>query len=525
MGRLNKLINWLQSFPGIIFIIIIFGAVIRILDFQNNWTIGNDDARDVMIALEAISRRELPMIGPFSSAGPFVTGPIYFWIVMVSLVAFPFGIEGPWLMLIILSILNILIFACIGFLLRGKKLAILMAVLCAASFQLINLQLNLTNPSFIPLFCSLLILFFILFAKQKKLTYIFLGGVAAGLAINMHYQAVNLLIFLPFILLIKGVDLKKKLIALFIFIIGTLIMLIPILWWDHYQDFSNINNILDYLLIAQYRIYVPNSWKIFLINDMPLFWGYIAGGNKIFGFGAMVIVGLGSILAILRFKKLRKEQLVYILPFIFFIMLFLNRYYHGQRSETYLLYLTPFVITALGLSFDLFLDKKLFARPKIVDFLIYFVFAIFILGNLFTFLQYYNKYNGNMSLYKKSMTELEKKFPNTKFSLYDRQGRSLSVSLPLSLIMARRGIQSENGKKISVNCIPSKDCRENMKPILTLGGFPVVDISTFSARQVSKDFQNVNEDTIYDSLIGWSRRHSLTHTFYLSNYLREKLPL
>ena len=73
-----------------VILIVLLSFVIRFYDFSGRWGIGADSARDALIALEALHRHQLPMMGPFSSAGPFVTGGIYYWLIMASYMIFPF---------------------------------------------------------------------------------------------------------------------------------------------------------------------------------------------------------------------------------------------------------------------------------------------------------------------------------------------------------------------------------------------------------------------------------------------------
>src|SRR3990167_5843356 len=79
----------------IVFSIIILSFVIRFYNFPNRWGLGTDDARDALIALEALKRHELPLMGPFSSAGAFVTGGIYYWFIMASYLILPNFVFSP----------------------------------------------------------------------------------------------------------------------------------------------------------------------------------------------------------------------------------------------------------------------------------------------------------------------------------------------------------------------------------------------------------------------------------------------
>lgn len=138
-------------------------------------------------------------------------------------------------------------------------------------------------------------------------------------------------------------------------VLGFLIPSLPLLYWDMHQNFANTRNILDYLLIGQYRIYVPNSWKLFLFQDIPWYWSFITGR---FYFAALAIEFLSVLSFIyLVFRKKLKFDFI-ILGFIFLILLFVNRFYRGERSEGYLLYLAPFILIFTSFFIDLFFEAK-----------------------------------------------------------------------------------------------------------------------------------------------------------------------
>src|SRR5205823_11570855 len=67
---------------------------------------------------------------------------------------------------------------------------------------------------------------------------------------------------------LPGKSLRFKFLAFISAVGGTLLSLSPLLIWDSQQHFANFNNILDYFLVGQYRLYVPNSWRLFIFNFM-----------------------------------------------------------------------------------------------------------------------------------------------------------------------------------------------------------------------------------------------------------------
>src|SRR5579862_9686648 len=152
-------------------------------------------------------------MGPFSSAGPFVTGGIYYWFISLSYLVFPFWIFAPWILMEILGILTVLVLVKIGKILGGNLCGLILGILAATSPQLITKSLNLGNPTFIILSSTVLILSYLLLWKTKKLLYGLICGICLGLAVSFHYQAINLLIFFPAIFLITSLSFKQKIIA------------------------------------------------------------------------------------------------------------------------------------------------------------------------------------------------------------------------------------------------------------------------------------------------------------------------
>src|SRR5205823_1849730 len=104
---------------------------------------------------EALSRHELPLMGSFSSAGPFVFGPLFYWFIMFSFLIIPFTLQAPWILLIATGLIVVSIYGYIGRLIAGKNLSLIMAFLAAVSPQLINRSTALNQHSLIGFFAPL----------------------------------------------------------------------------------------------------------------------------------------------------------------------------------------------------------------------------------------------------------------------------------------------------------------------------------------------------------------------------------
>lgn len=507
-------LKYLGIYKVSVLFIILLSIILRFYNFPSRWGLGGDDGRDAIIALEALRRHELPLMGPFSSAGPFVFGGIYYWFIMAAFIILPFFVNAPWIFLSMLGVITVALLIYLGKLVGGKKLSLIIGILAATSPQLVIRSLSLGPHTFVSTFAALLIISYVLLWKTKKQVYAFLAGIFLGLALSFHYQAINLLIFLPAIFFIKSISFKNKITAFVLMIFGFIIPSLPLLYWDLHQSFANINNLLDYFLIGQYRIYVPNSWNIFLFNFIPSYWSFVVGRFYLISF-ALFVLSAGTIFVLFIRKKLRPELVV--MGIIFFILMLVSRFYKGERSEGYLLYLVPFILL-----FSSFFINYLFDIKNKYFKILAFLFLILILtGNIITLKNSYS--NSPVSFFKLTSDTLIRSFPNSKFSLYDYKYKMYNQSMPLSLIMGFDNKIDSKGMPLGVVCY-GKDCPLNIRPVLQNGVLLTNLINDETRdRKDNKIWINVNPDSVYDDQVGWLNKYQLKSTFSLEKYIMEKI--
>ncbi len=495
-------------YPLSILVVLLIAFLTRFYNFHQHYGLGGDDARDVMIAREALQRHEVPLIGSFSSAGPFVFGPLFYWTIMASILVLPFPFISPWIVIGSMSIVTILILMRASYLIAGERFALLTGILAATSPQMISRALSLGQHSYISFIASLLILNYILLWQRKKIKYGIFIGLCLGIGLSMHYQAINLLIFIPATLLVPGIELRRKIRMIVGLTVALLIPSLPIIFWDAQQSFANTRNILDYLLIGQYRLYVPNSWKLFLSQYFPTYWSFVLGAFKPIGILLMISTGLFIL------RQVIKKQLPSVLTMIsvvFLCMVIVNRYYHGERSEGYLLYLQPFIILLTSYCIYLLIAKTRY--PDWYDILVrtggIMLLFLALIGNL-VYLQKHIQYKSTVGAIEKSVAELKHKYPNTKFSVYDYGWQSGNWSQSLSFILERENLIDKKGMPIGFNCI--KGCTETYPVITDIAGAPVVDLREAQDLN-SKTWMNVNQSSLYDDLMSWTKTEKLKSNF------------
>lgn len=511
-----------KKFQIIIFFILFLAAFLRFYNFPNRWGIGDDSSRDIAIAREALVRHELPLIGSFSSAGPFVFGPIFYWTIMGSYLILPSVLTAPIIATILSGIATVAILIACGYLIGGKRLGILTGLLAATSIQMTMRSVILGQHTYVAFTTALLFLTFILYWQKKKIIYAYLMGISLGAAVGFHYQAINLLIFFPAVLCTPrgNMGIQKRLIALLVMFLGFLIPQAPLIIWDSQQQWANLRNILDYLLIAQNRLYVPNSWRLFLFQYLPSYWSFIISGYAPI---ALFLIFFTGIVTIFSISKRKISSVMVAFAIIFAVLLLINRFYKGERSEGYLIYLAPFIILFTAWSLNKLFDiqgKKTYQTIARITGAI--ILIIIIGGNAWQLIKHEQSTNAKLTLDKK-VKFFTKKYPNTKFTIYDYRNRSGGLSQPLSLWLKMQDRTDPHGMPIGFVCW-SKDCPQNLPEITTLGHNTIVDMQKVKNRDIkSSGWVNVNQESMYDDLIGWSKKNELKSTFSIKNYILERL--
>lgn len=519
--------NW---FFTAVYITLLLAFIFRIYNLQERVNIGSDHVRDVIIAQEALKRGELPLIGSFASAGPFVFGPLYYWFVMVALTILPFSFKSPWLLMTFIGFLTVVIMMRTGFLIGGRRLCIIIGLLAAFSPQFIARSTFLSQHSLVGITTALSVLFFVLLYQRKKPLFSFLIGLSVGAAVSMHYQAINLLIFLPAMLLIPKTTIKMKAVYFLLFSIGFIVPMIPLTYWDAQQNFANYNNILDYIFIAQYRIYVANSWKLYLLQYLPDYWSNVVGGNKPVAFIIMVVTFLTFVIQFLR-RKLPGEILM--LGAIFGILLIVIRYYKGERFDGYMIYTAPFIFVVCAWTFLTLFDvirnshviKHASHKSQKAFISVSLVILIIILGfdfkNASQFIFMDSTHEEHIILAKNALI---KKFPNEKFQLYDYFWKGSNYSYYLGVLLEKEGKISKDGMPIGV-AYPYFPYSSEIKPIYN-GIWTVTPLTNLSPELLEKPlWSKANPSDVYDDLMKWQKGEKLTSSFSLPNYVMERLGL
>lgn len=474
-------------------LILAIATFLRFYNFENRWGLAYDQARDVIVAREALKMHKLPLIGPFASAGQFVYGPQWYWILMFMIEIFPNAVLTPWIIQTALYVAVVLLMIFIGKEIQGKFFGILVGLLIAVSPMQISYATNLISPSMVSIFSILSVYFFVKFIKKQKNLDGFLMALSIATAVNIHFQAIGLLVLIPISFIFGTHSIKKALILL----IGAIIPFTPLIIFDFSTNFFESRNWLDYYLYGQYRMYVPNRWLTYLGVYWPDVWAKIVGGNKILGYGAIFFLSLFSFYLVFK-KKITKSVLSIIISFL--CMVTLLRYYRGERVDSYIVFLHPFVLILT--SWVIYTFFKINRAIGLTLFLLLFFSSI-----QFSMIGIQNATNHSSAKAQHWKDILTHTYPGQKFAVYDYKYSGVSNSFSLVMFLEADGKLDDNGYKIGFGNPPGSYSIFHPEILGNKTGYVLKDLNSSSSTQLDKEqWAFINPSMIYHSTVEWYKK-------------------
>lgn len=419
----------------VLVLILAFGFILRFWDGPHRYGIGYDGSRDAIVAFESARLFQLPLTGSFSSIGPITFGPWYYYYITLATYFFrtPWA---PWIAIGLASFATIIVMYAIGVRLSGKRFGLILAFLAAISPAQIQASVSLQQHALIGFLSSVAILLLLLIIRRKHYFVLSLiWGFVVGVAMNVHFQAAGL-ITIPFLFFI----LYRKRTFIFPFMGGLFLSMVPILFFELNNHWFNTKNIIDYILIGQYRVWTSNRWLTFIGRFWPEFWSYVIGTPFIVSFAIMV--GSGLVFGY-RFLRKRLDLSFIILCISFIILLVMLRYYRGEKFFGYLQFFHPYLYIFTGYFFSLFIKPL---RNPIFAVLSCLLVVYFMMPQTLSHTKFdpltedtYQRYN-----------TLIKLFPNKKFSTYECKIYDTDRIQALLLFLYTNNLYATSGKKITV---------------------------------------------------------------------------
>lgn len=435
----------IKNHQWVFLIILVFAIAVRFWSFSQRIGIGYDGSRDAIVAFESARQWQLPLTGSFSSIGPIPFGPWYYWYLTLAVLTVPSSF-APWIAVAAASVAMVIIMYLIGSRLVSRQFGLVVALLGAISPAQILASTQLQQHALIG-FLSSLALFLCLFLTGKSVKSLSaVWGFVHGVAILVHYQSAGLLA-LPFFFFL----LYKKWSLLLPFISGIFLSAVPTLIFETTNHWFTVRNILDYVFIAQYRVWTSNRWLTFAGVFFPDFWSYVVGLPRWLTASAMVtgifIVGRAAV-------RRRADKRWILILCTFLTITVMLRYYRGEKYFGYLQFFHPYVLL-----FTAWILYRLMMRLRYSWYRIAVLtgILIIILPHSYTSMRA-DEFNQKTSSRFQTITAV---YPDAQFAVYkcnDIYDTNNAQGLLLMLMMKKR--YALDGRRVSVlnpNCpIPQR---------------------------------------------------------------------
>lgn len=243
----------------------------------------NDEGRDALIALKMIQTGRPVLLGPETSVGNMYLGPFYYYLIAPSLWLSGLDPVGPAMMVALLAVFTTYLLILLGKKYYSYNAGLLAGLFYAVSPVMVHYSRSSWNPNVIPLFVSLMLLFYPLAKKWHALLF----GLLSGIIFQLHYVSlvVPALLGLKFVYdSIKKSTTKDLLSNLVLIIIGFFITSLPFWLFESRHGFINSQAFLTYLSAkstASNLGYPPYYLRLFA--NLQLFL------NGLFGSASMLV--------------------------------------------------------------------------------------------------------------------------------------------------------------------------------------------------------------------------------------------
>ncbi|HYK07955.1 MAG TPA: hypothetical protein VEW42_00475 [Candidatus Eisenbacteria bacterium] len=473
--------------------ILLFTIFLRFYHYDMRWGFAYDQIHDALVARYALLHFTLPILGPFSSAGPFVTGPEWYWLIILGMVWNPWWILSPWIFITLMYCASVYLLIYIGQKIGGKTMGIIVGLFVATSAANISQSVNLTNQSPIAVYSAISLFCLERFFATKKSFYLFLTGLSVGIAVNTHLEGVLLIPLLIGIGMVGRISFKY----IFFMTVGLLIPFTPLITFDVQHHFFNTHNMLQYYLHDQYNVSLDvlgRNWKTYIFLFWPKSLAGIIGGYTIVGYGTAILL-IASIVFFLI--KDRSSKTIGGIIFALVIAVFFMRYSRTPLYESYLMYLHPWVFILVG-----YILTKVYKKYAIITVCI---LVVLITGSVLKVFEEINfSTNTTYAFGQKVVRTLTRKYPHKKFSFYDYHNQSATLSSGVSLTADMDGlVDEEHGMRIGI-AASQKAQKEISLPVMYINGVALYTLDSLSKEEFTKQLWfGVSSKEMYHATQEW----------------------
>ncbi len=415
--------------------ILFLAAVLRFVNYDARFGLASDQARDALIIQEAVKEHTLPLIGAFSASGPFVFGPYFYWAFYIPVALFPHFVLTPWIFLTLLYIGIVGIMFSIGEKVYDRNFGLLLAFFTAISPVELSLSSNLIYSALVGFFATCTLYFFVSYIKAPSRRFLFFFALFLSLSVNTHFEAMPLLLMIPFVLYFG----KRTLSHMSMLFLGLLLPLTPLIIFNFEYHFYELNNIIHFILFHPQTTLVTKRWLTTLTSSWPTRWGDTIGGTKLIGGIEIILLLLVAGYSIYA-KKIQKE--IGIVMGVFICMVVMLRYFNGIIFESFLAFIIPFILLLFAWACYEIVKRNVYIGM--------FILFCIVCANTFVIYQTITKASNPM---RTTTIHWVNKLATTKaktFSVYQYKSQQSEQALSLSLYLNSEGKAAISGDKIAL---------------------------------------------------------------------------
>ncbi len=217
-----------------------------------------DEGRDAIVIKGILVDHHIPLLGPVTSIGNIYDGPLYYYMMAISMAI---GWLNPLSAAVMVAIIGIVTVGLVYYLARvwfGKVPALIASFLYAISPITIIYSRSSWNPNPAPFFALLSIISLYKLRLTKNSYWLILTGISLAFAVQMHFLSLilipilGILWLLEFWPLIKAKkNLSKFLINSLLAVIAFLILMSPIALFDIRHDYMDLHAFIKYFTDRQ----------------------------------------------------------------------------------------------------------------------------------------------------------------------------------------------------------------------------------------------------------------------------------
>lgn len=330
--------NWMTflSDNWLMLLIIMLAAWLRFWQLDTHAILFSDAGRDLMVAHQALTDHNIPLLGIPSSVPRFKQGPVSIWIEMIAISLFGVNTLAMSMVFAFLSVAAVIAlyeYVCITV---GKYQAIIAVLLLAASpLAVANARVPYHTT---PLPLALLGYLFSLYGLQKrKPVFYLLSGISFGLLFQFELAVAPLLLLIPFTIWYKKIEINRQLIVSLV--LGLMIGVWPQIAYDLTHQFAQLG---VFVLWVGHKVLEFVTFKGGGTTTLPLYFEnvssfgikIISGNNIWLAASILLTILFGSWQAILELRK-KSLHFTYLIAYLSFFLLLASYLIHGAPSEAY----------------------------------------------------------------------------------------------------------------------------------------------------------------------------------------------